>query len=216
MELRGARTDSLDAAPVVADDSPAVGQEAERDRFTASLFERLLRIACHDAWRLGVSIEEAIGLSTNDVDAIASLWAPWMTAAIAEMPRQAEVEFDEEERQLLALFRRFGHKDGVESRWLASILTRRSMSPNHLWQDLGLNSRAELGRLMREFFPALAERNSQNMKWKKFFYRCLCEMEGFTLCAAPSCQQCSDHGLCFGEESGAPRLPSRGVSVSDR
>jgi nitrogen fixation protein NifQ len=44
------------------------------------------------------------------------------------------------------------------------------------------------------------------MKWKKFFYRCLCEMEGFSLCAAPSCAECSDYAACFGEETGVGRL----------
>ena len=95
----------------------------------------------------------------------------------------------------------------LETGWLVSMLARRCMSPNHLWQDLGLSSRGDLNRLMRERFPALAARNTQNMKWKKFFYRCLCEMEGFSLCAAPSCAECSDYTACFGDRE-QPKLPN--------
>jgi nitrogen fixation protein NifQ len=44
------------------------------------------------------------------------------------------------------------------------------------------------------------------MKWKKFFYRSLCELEGFVLCASPSCRECSDFHDCFGDESGESAL----------
>ena len=80
------------------------------------------------------------------------------------------------------------------------------MSGDHLWQDLGLLDRGELNRLMRERFPTLAARNVANMKWKKFFYRMLCELEGFTLCTAPSCRECCDFDDCFGAETGESAL----------
>ena len=55
---------------------------------------------------------------------------------------------------------------------------------------------------MVRHFPALALRNSQDMKWKKFFYRMICRDEGFSMCTAPCCSECSDFALCFGDESG--------------
>jgi len=44
-------------------------------------------------------------------------------------------------------------------------MARRCMSPN-ICGKTWLDSRQELGRLMRERFPDLAARNKQNMKWK--------------------------------------------------
>ncbi len=44
------------------------------------------------------------------------------------------------------------------------------------------------------------------MKWKKYFYRRLCELEGFTLCTAPSCRECCDFDRCFGAEHGESLL----------
>ena len=71
------------------------------------------------------------------------------------------------------------------------------LGDNHLWQDLLLTNRGELNTLMRWWFPALVAKNSGDMKWKKFFYRQLCEREDILICKSPSCAVCSDHALCF-------------------
>jgi nitrogen fixation protein NifQ len=80
------------------------------------------------------------------------------------------------------------------------------MRPDHLWQDLGLFDRSELNRLLARHFPSLHAGNTANMKWKKYFYRKLCEAEGFVLCTAPSCAQCTDFAACFGAEDGESRM----------
>ncbi|MDK9696929.1 MAG: nitrogen fixation protein NifQ [Siculibacillus sp.] len=89
---------------------------------------------------------------------------------------------------------------------LARVVARRAMRPDHLWQDLGLFDRSELSRLLLRHFPTLAAGNTANMKWKKYFYRKLCEGEGFTLCTAPSCAECTDFSACFGAEDGESRM----------
>ncbi|MGF1640072.1 MAG: nitrogen fixation protein NifQ [Rhodospirillales bacterium] len=91
-----------------------------------------------------------------------------------------------------------------EEEWLAAIVARRSLGPNHLWQDLGLFGRDELNRLMDRHFRRLKRLNSGDMKWKKFFYRQLCERDGVAVCRAPTCDACVDIGLCFGPEAGEP------------
>jgi nitrogen fixation protein NifQ len=144
-----------------------------------------------------------------------SAWAPGAARYIDLASQPERIFFDEEEQQLCSLFDRHRCDDSFETAWIGAILTRRSMSPRHLWQDLGLASRDELGRLMRERFPGLAERNAQNMKWKKFFYRSLCELEGFTLCTAPTCRQCSDFESCFGDEKGESLLAKARVLYGD-
>ncbi|TCS61736.1 nitrogen fixation protein NifQ [Varunaivibrio sulfuroxidans] len=92
-----------------------------------------------------------------------------------------------------------GPKDR-SGRWLARIVCNACMGQNHLWQDLGLWSRGELTRLMYGAFPALARRNVHDMKWKKFLYKQLCQMEGVYICRAPSCDVCVDYPVCFGPE----------------
>ena len=89
---------------------------------------------------------------------------------------------------------------------LARMIARRAMRPDHLWQDLGLFDRTELNRLLARHFPTLHAGNTANMKWKKYFYRKLCEAEGFVLCTAPSCSVCGDFAACFGSEDGESRM----------
>ncbi|TGD75074.1 nitrogen fixation protein NifQ [Mangrovimicrobium sediminis] len=83
---------------------------------------------------------------------------------------------------------------------MADIVAAGCLGGEHLWRDLGLPSRAVLGELMQLFFPALATKNSADMKWKKFFYKQLCEQEGGYVCRAPSCEECAAYDDCFGPE----------------
>ncbi|MCC7183661.1 MAG: hypothetical protein IOMNBAOH_01623 [Rhodocyclaceae bacterium] len=84
---------------------------------------------------------------------------------------------------------------------LHRALATACMGANHLWQDMGLPSRAHLSRLLAEYYPRLVERNAEDMKWKKFLYRMLCDRAEVSLCKAPSCDVCSDRPLCFGPEA---------------
>jgi nitrogen fixation protein NifQ len=59
---------------------------------------------------------------------------------------------------------------------------------------------------MQRHFALLAGRNTQDMKWKKFFYRMICREDGFSMCVAPSCSECGDFDGCFGDESGESLL----------
>ena len=104
------------------------------------------------------------------------------------------------------LLQRSRSTPGPLSSLLAAIVARRAMQPNHLWQDLGLTNRSELSALMLRHFAPLAVRNSQDMKWKKFFYRMICRDDSYRLCAAPSCSECCDFSECFGDESGESRM----------
>lgn len=81
--------------------------------------------------------------------------------------------------------------------WVAEIIAGACLASDHLWSDLGLFSRTHLTQMMELNFPTLATRNDKNMKWKKFLYKQLCEMEGLNLCRAPSCEACMDFADCF-------------------
>ena len=84
--------------------------------------------------------------------------------------------------------------------WLAHAIASASLGENHLWQDLGLPSRAVLSQLMQTHFPSLAAKNVGDMKWKKFFYRQLCQRAGVPICKSPHCADCCDYRICFGPE----------------
>jgi nitrogen fixation protein NifQ len=84
--------------------------------------------------------------------------------------------------------------------WMAYIVAAACMGGDHLWQDLGLWNRADLSRLINENFPSLAAKNVRDMKWKKFFYKQLCQREGVYVCRSPSCEVCADYSVCFGPE----------------
>lgn len=80
---------------------------------------------------------------------------------------------------------------------MAHVIAAGCLADDHLWSDLGLWQRADLTDLMRRNFPALAARNTKDMKWKRFLYKQLCDAEGIYLCRAPSCSVCSDYDACF-------------------
>lgn len=89
------------------------------------------------------------------------------------------------------------------SHWLACAVATACKSGNHLWQDLGLPNRSVLNALMQIYFKPLKAKNSGDMKWKKFFYRELCEQAEVPICKAPTCSVCVDQASCFGQEAGA-------------
>ncbi|MGJ4888003.1 nitrogen fixation protein NifQ [Bradyrhizobium sp. HKCCYLRH3099] len=160
------------------------------------------------AERAGLSTVELIALLAQlfPAAAIDSTWLPINGAAPA--PDDDEIAMV---RDLLAAQR---STDGDVSRWLAAMVARRAMEPNHLWEDLGLRERSELSRLLMRHFGPLASRNTRNMRWKRFFYRMLCEDDGFVMCTTPVCTQCNDFALCFGEESGESRMAERRREVA--
>lgn len=84
--------------------------------------------------------------------------------------------------------------------WVADMLVAGCMGGDHLWQDMGFWSRNDLSGMIRYAFAPLADKNTQDMKWKKFFYKQLCVREGVYACRAPSCQVCVDYSNCFGPE----------------
>lgn len=84
--------------------------------------------------------------------------------------------------------------------WLAYAIAAGCLGDNHLYQDMGLPDRQALSDLLSQNFTALYEKNNGNMKWKKFFYKQLCERAEVNLCKAPSCSVCNDYHVCFGPE----------------
>lgn len=179
---------------------------ARAEPFTAHILACALAIGLAEAQTQGHSLGAALGLDRASLDALTAQWAPGARGLFLLGDEPAALALDEEEAQLHALLVRFKSDNSPLCGWITSIVTRRAMAPRHLWQDLGLTERRELTRLMREWFPELAAANIDNMKWKKFLYRQICALEGFSLCAAPSCRECADFDCCFGAEDGESAL----------
>ncbi len=160
------------------------------------------------------AVAERAGLAAAD---LANLMAQWFPAAcsMGVAWRVEDAAADDEEiamvRDLLLAHR---SSEGDVGRWLAAMIARRAMEPNHLWEDLGLRDRAELTRLLARHFAPVAARNTRNMRWKRFFYRMLCEDDGLVMCSTPVCTNCNDFELCFGDESGESRMAERRREVS--
>ncbi len=118
-------------------------------------------------------------------------WLPAMGAAVS---------LDDEVNDLVALLREHATHPGILSEHLARALAVASMGAHHLWEDLGLASRDQLQALMQEHFTSLKALNTHNMRWKKFFYRMLCERADILICKSPHCAQCEDQPKCFAPE----------------
>ncbi len=105
-----------------------------------------------------------------------------------------------EKADLVNLLNQYSRPDTPETAWMIGIIVAGCLGSDHLWQDLGLWSRAQLSAMLHYNFPELAAKNNQDMKWKKFLYKQLCEAEGLYLCRAPSCDVCIDYSKCYGAE----------------
>ncbi len=167
----------------------------------AYLFSRILALAADEPRPL----THATGLPRATLEQLAARHVPAMADRVAALPDggdTGEETYEEPDLRAMILEHRAGC--GIEEEWLAAIVARRCNAPNHLWQDMGFAGRSDLTTLFRRHFPALVAANSGDMKWKKFFYRQLCQREGFLLCKSPNCESCDDHDACFGGETGNP------------
>ncbi len=108
-------------------------------------------------------------------------------------------EYDEFDDIVALLLAHRARGEEMET-WLAHAIATAAMGENHLWQDMGLPSRKVLSALMQKHFPSLAALNDKDMKWKKFFYRQLCESAGVLICKSPHCAECCDYRICFDPE----------------
>jgi len=83
---------------------------------------------------------------------------------------------------------------------VARALAAGCLGDRHLWRDLDLVDRPALRLIFEDYFTPLALLNDRDMRWKKFLYKCLCRWEGFHVCRAPSCDECSSRAECFAPE----------------
>lgn len=115
----------------------------------------------------------------------------------AEFCAQMFAMKSDECNELIKLLSHHRNKQDPSSEQMAVVVATASMAQFHLWESLGLPDRTQLGQLILHNFPTLYALNSNNMRWKRFFYRQLCEQGGDYICKAPSCQECRSFKECF-------------------
>ncbi len=178
----------------------------QKSRFDQHVLACVLSRALEEVEAGEATATGATGLSRAELRDVLPRGFPAVAVNAFALKEVSDPEPDMEEELLRGLLLAHARPDDPASTRFAKIIARRAMRDDHLWQDLGLSNRADLSRLLATHFPTLAAGNTQNMKWKRYFYRKLCEAEGFSLCTAPSCGECNDFENCFGLEEGESRL----------
>ncbi len=175
------------------------------DRFDAHVLACIVTVGAAES-NGDRSLVQALGVSGRVLRTQIETYFPGKMELLEAFGLDGEIAVGEDEKCLRELLLRSRTSPENLSTLLSTLVARRATRPNHLWQDLGLTNRNELSSLMKRHFAPLACRNTQDMKWKKFFFRMICRDEGYRLCTAPSCAECTDFDSCFGDESGESLL----------
>ncbi len=172
------------------------GQATDDDRH---LFACLLTVATEEF----SCPATALGLSDSDLVALQGLYFPDIDTDFLKQHSCSVVEQPAERNgEVLSVLLSHlpkdpGHNNRHTSVWLAYILAARAALPGHLWVAMGLTERPQLTAAIRRHLPSLADANNQNMRWKRYLYKQVCELNGGVMCKAPSCGVCSDYVHCF-------------------
>lgn len=205
----GGRPFSRDLEPSLGDEPPMGPENPLYRRLIESpcpsgiclndrhLFACLLVVAHQGPW----AEHKDLGITKDTLDAILLNYFPQiskMTLRSAPVSQQdgEPPAVNPEVRQLI---RNHIPEDCADrsTHWFADILAARAAHPGHLWIAMGLFNRTQLSDAIHRHLPTLAQSNRQNMRWKKFFFKQVCEAKGGMFCAAPNCGECSDYKLCF-------------------
>jgi len=93
------------------------------------------------------------------------------------------------EEKVKALLIKHANDDFAKNE-IAPHVAKTSLMMGHLYQDLMLRNRFEMGQYMKKYFPTLAQIKPKDILWKKFIYDSIGEV-------APACASCKDQINCF-------------------
>jgi len=146
-------------------------------------------------------LPDCLGLEPGQFSALKNRFFPGVGLP-DQAPSGSKLDFSRmlEKQDLVNLLKQYARPGLPETDWMIAVIVAGCLGSDHLWQDLGLWSRAQLSAMLQHNFPELAAKNDKDMKWKKFLYKQLCEAEGIYICRAPSCEVCIDYPKCFGAE----------------
>ena len=127
-------------------------KDDEGEAFDDHVFACALSAALADQAATGLALTEGLGLTRVETAALFAARFPLRAAPLC-LERAPDPIRAMEEDLLRDLLSSYCAHPGEQSGWLAAILARRAMRDDHLWQDLGLFDRGELGRLLRAISP---------------------------------------------------------------
>jgi nitrogen fixation protein NifQ len=117
------------------------------DAFDRYVVACTISVAAGDVER---TLTEALGLSAETFGHLVDSYFPNGRSLLPSVSADATAGEDAlEEPDLRLLLLEHCTRGTVDEEWLAAIITRRSLRPNHLWQDLGLFNGCDLSRLLR-------------------------------------------------------------------
>ena len=159
------------------------------------LFACLIAVAAQES----ANIAAPLGLGQRDLDSLLMLFFPGKTRVLLDHHLSSTPEpLENCNSEVLSIL--LSHvptgKDLNQtfvSRCLARIIAARTTLPGHLWVAMGLTERPQLTAAIRRHLPTLAEANHQNMRWKRYLYKQVCDLNGGVMCKAPNCGVCSDY-----------------------
>jgi nitrogen fixation protein NifQ len=198
MEDHGPRVSADDPLYRALMNGPAPPDDNEEDRH---LFACLLTVASHEPF----DTAEALGLSPGDLAALMRDRFPGADRDLLQRHAPpVRGKPPEGNPDVLAILLEHVPLDDdghpvADAQRLAHILTARAAHPGHLWVAMGLFERPQLSAAIRRHIPSLAAANSQNMRWKRYLFKQVCDLNGGVMCKSPNCGDCADYALCFPE-----------------
>jgi nitrogen fixation protein NifQ len=192
----GARVTAKDPVYAALVKNPQPEHVAWEDRH---LFACLLASAAREPY----DTAQALGLEDDDVAMILDCFFPSVDRDILERHAAPDEspppEINEDVLAVLLSHIPDGGDvlDQSVSTILCKILAARAAHPGHLWVAMGLFERPQLTAAINRHLPTLAEANCQNMRWKRYLFKQVCDLNGGVMCKSPNCGVCSDYTLCF-------------------
>ena len=152
------------------------------------------------------SFAAALGVKVTDIDKIFAIYFPgfdpYQVRKTIHNTNSIPTEVNPDILHLLLshISRDQNGKRGYISELLAKIISRRTTLPGHLWVSMGFLERPQLTAAIRRHLPTLAMANNKGMRWKRYLFKQVCDLNGGTMCKSPNCGECSDYAFCFAPE----------------
>ncbi len=146
-----------------------------------------------------------MGLDLDQFSELLDRYFPGGSAEILDAGFQAEYSdfvspLASEFEDIVAILMEHRSHDARHNEWLAYAVASGCMGSDHLYHDMGLPDRNTLSALLEHYFTALFRKNVHNMKWKKFFYKQLCDRAEIIMCPTRNCNSCIDYKNCYSPE----------------
>ncbi|MGD5012145.1 nitrogen fixation protein NifQ, partial [Xanthomonas citri pv. citri] len=121
---------------------PAEADISDNDDFDRHVLASILAASVMD----GGQIAERAGLAEQELNELLAQCFPSAGVRAFAWDARSDRDGDDETAMVRDLLLAQRSTDGEIGRWLAAMVARRAMEPNHLWEDLGLRERPELSR----------------------------------------------------------------------